>query len=62
MDMVLSIGKKYPLLKEEKVFGAMDELKLYVEQSSDHVIQNVFYNGGKHDHYVTNIFYLHPMA
>eukprot|EP00957_Ditylum_brightwellii_P131292 10013307-Ditylum_brightwellii.AAC.1 len=54
------MGKKYPLLREERVFGATDGLKLYLQQSSDYVIQNVFYNSWKHDHYVTNIFLFTP--
>eukprot|EP00957_Ditylum_brightwellii_P150807 11482706-Ditylum_brightwellii.AAC.1 len=38
----------------------MDGLKLYVKQSSDHVIQNAFYNSWKHDHYVTSVFLFTP--
>eukprot|EP00957_Ditylum_brightwellii_P204959 15341563-Ditylum_brightwellii.AAC.1 len=38
----------------------MDGLKLYFQQSSDHVIQNVFYNSWKYAHYVTNIFLFTP--
>eukprot|EP00957_Ditylum_brightwellii_P210635 15365205-Ditylum_brightwellii.AAC.1 len=57
MEMVKSIGYKYPLLKDEKVFAAMDNVKLYLEQSSDHAVQNAFYNGWKHDHYVLNFFF-----
>eukprot|EP00957_Ditylum_brightwellii_P152448 11605089-Ditylum_brightwellii.AAC.1 len=34
----------------------MDGLKLCLEQSGSHAIQNAFYNGWKHDHYVSNIF------
>eukprot|EP00957_Ditylum_brightwellii_P009283 702441-Ditylum_brightwellii.AAC.1 len=45
MDFVESIGSKYFLLSEERVFDAMDELKLYLEQRFSHVIQNAFYNG-----------------
>eukprot|EP00957_Ditylum_brightwellii_P168620 12834497-Ditylum_brightwellii.AAC.1 len=60
MEMVKSIGCKYPLLKDEKVFAAMDIIKIYLEQSSDHAVQNAFYNGWKHDHYVLNIFLFTP--
>eukprot|EP00957_Ditylum_brightwellii_P103360 7876557-Ditylum_brightwellii.AAC.1 len=41
-------------------FTAMDGLKLYLHQSSDHEIQNSFYNGWYHDHYVTSIFLFTP--
>ena len=34
----------------------VDGLKLYLQQAGDSVIQSHFYNGWKHDHYVTNIF------
>eukprot|EP00957_Ditylum_brightwellii_P088248 6722949-Ditylum_brightwellii.AAC.1 len=38
----------------------MDRIKLYLQQNSDNVSQNTFYNGWKHDHYVTNIFFFTP--
>jgi hypothetical protein len=59
-DMVAAIGKKYKLLQKELVFAAMGGAKLYLQQSSNHEIQNAFYNGWKHDHYVTNIFLFTP--
>ena len=34
----------------------VDGLKLYLQQSGDSVIQSRFYNGWKHNHFVTNIF------
>ena len=34
----------------------VDGLKLYLQQAGDSVIQSRFYNGWKHNHYVTNIF------
>eukprot|EP00957_Ditylum_brightwellii_P053868 4080884-Ditylum_brightwellii.AAC.1 len=34
----------------------MDGLKLYLEQSGSHAIQNTFYNCWKHDHHASNIF------
>ena len=33
----------------------MDGLKLYLEQSPHTTIQNQYYNGWKHDHYVTKV-------
>ena len=38
----------------------MDGLKLYLEQSSNIVIQNMFYNGWTHDHYVSSVIVLCP--
>ena len=38
----------------------VDGLKLYIQQSGDSVIQSRFYNGWKHDHFVTNIFAFAP--
>eukprot|EP00957_Ditylum_brightwellii_P129875 9906484-Ditylum_brightwellii.AAC.1 len=60
MECVESIGSKYSLLGKEREFAVMDGLKLYLEQSSSHAIQNAFYNGWKHDHYVSNIFLFTP--
>eukprot|EP00957_Ditylum_brightwellii_P008694 660015-Ditylum_brightwellii.AAC.1 len=40
LHLVDTIRKKYLLLCKEQVFGMMDELKLYLQQSSDHGIQN----------------------
>eukprot|EP00957_Ditylum_brightwellii_P000415 32025-Ditylum_brightwellii.AAC.1 len=60
MEYVESIGLKYSLLGEERVFVAMDGLKLYVEQSGSHTIEYAFYNCWKHDHYVSNIFLFTP--
>ena len=34
----------------------VDGLKLYLQQAGDSVIQSRFYNGWKHNHFVTNIF------
>eukprot|EP00957_Ditylum_brightwellii_P138323 10542655-Ditylum_brightwellii.AAC.1 len=55
-EFVNAIGLKYSLLYKERVFAAMYRLKLYLEQSGNHVIQNTFNTGWKHDHYMGNIF------
>eukprot|EP00957_Ditylum_brightwellii_P154886 11788205-Ditylum_brightwellii.AAC.1 len=60
LHLVDAIRKKYPLLHKEQVFGTMNGLKLYLQQNSDHVIQNAFYNSWKYDHYITNIFLFTP--
>jgi hypothetical protein len=38
----------------------MDGLKLRLERSGDATIQNNFYNGWTHDHYVSNLFLFSP--
>eukprot|EP00957_Ditylum_brightwellii_P069586 5285421-Ditylum_brightwellii.AAC.1 len=60
VEYVESIGSKYSLLGKERVFATMDGLKLYLEQSGSHAIQNTFYNVWKHVHYVSNIFLFTP--
>eukprot|EP00957_Ditylum_brightwellii_P042054 3185284-Ditylum_brightwellii.AAC.1 len=55
IEFVKPIGSKYSLLGQERVFAVMDGLELYLEQSGNHAIQNTFYNGWKHDHYISNI-------
>lgn len=52
------IREKYIMLPA--VYAVVDGLKLYIEKSGDSVIQNMFYNGWKHDHYVGNIFVFAP--
>ena len=49
-----SIAAKH--LSLEGVWCTMNGLKLYLEQSSEAVIQNMFYNGWTHDHYVAAVF------
>jgi hypothetical protein len=38
----------------------MDGLKLYLQQSGNAVIQEWYYNGWTHDHYVTSVFCFCP--
>jgi hypothetical protein len=38
----------------------VDGLKLYLQQSGSWVIQHIFYNGWKHDHYVGNVLVFVP--
>lgn len=44
------ISDKCPFLSS--VYGTPDGLKLYLEESGDGVVQNMFYNGCKSDHFV----------
>ena len=53
-----TIGSRYYMLGD--VFCVADGLKLTLEQSRDFVIQNMFYNGWNHDHYVGNVFVFAP--
>lgn len=52
------IAEKYPSLGN--TFGTADGLKLYLEQCGDSVIQNMFYNGWKCDHYVNSVLVFVP--
>ena len=49
-----AIAAKHSLLVD--CYCMVDGLKLYLRQSGDSVIQSRFYNGWKHNHFVTNIF------
>lgn len=59
-EYIEAISDRHPNLGRERVWGAMDGLKLHLEQSGDHIIQNMFYNGWTCDHYVTNLFLFAP--
>ncbi len=48
----------HPLLQD--CWATMDGLKLYLQQSGNTVIQEQFYNGWTHDHYVTSVFCFCP--
>ena len=49
-----AIAAKHSLLVD--CYCMVDGLKLYLQQAGDSAIQSHFYNGWKHDHFVTNIF------
>lgn len=42
------------------MYAVYDGLKLYLEQSGDKLIQNIFYYWFTHDHYVGNVFVFAP--
>ncbi len=42
------------------VWCTMDGLKPYLEQSGDVVLQNMFYDGWTHDHYVSSVLVFCP--
>ena len=53
-----AIRRKYPALDD--CYAVCDGLKLMLQQAGDHLIQNRFYNGWTHDHYMTNLFVFVP--
>lgn len=53
-----AIGRNFPSL--EGVWCVMDGLKLYLEQAGDCIMQNMFYNGWTHDHYVSAVLVFTP--
>ncbi len=53
-----AIQVRHPSLTN--VLCTMDGLMLYLQQSCDWVIQNMFYNGWTHDHYVLSVFVFCP--
>jgi len=57
-NLKLAFNARHPALSD--VYCIADGLKLLIEQSGDVIIQNRFYNGWKHDHYVSNVFVFGP--
>jgi DDE superfamily endonuclease len=55
---VAAVTRKYPALQD--CWGAMDGLKLRLECAGNSKMQNLFYNGWTHDHYISNLFLFSP--
>ena len=53
-----AFGARHSLLDD--CWATMDGLKLYLQQSGNFEIQERFYNGWTHDHYVTSVFCFCP--
>ena len=53
-----AFAARHPLLCD--CWATMDGLKLYLQQAGSTVIQERFYNGWTHDHYVTSVFCFCP--
>ncbi len=51
-------SKQHPLLND--CWATIDGLKLYLQASGNSEIQERFYNGWMHDHYVTSVFCFCP--
>jgi hypothetical protein len=49
-----ALGEWHPFLHD--CWATMDGLKLYLQQAGNTEIQEQFYNGWTHDHYVTSVF------
>ena len=59
-EFCTAVARRHPTLGEENVCFACDGLKLLLEQAGDTTIQNMFYNGWTHNHYITNVFGFAP--
>jgi hypothetical protein len=57
-DFIGAINMKYPALTN--CWGAMDGLKVRLEKAGNSQIQNIFFNGWTHDHYISNLFLFSP--
>jgi hypothetical protein len=53
-----TFGERHPLLND--CWTTMNGLKLYLQASGNLEIQERFYNGWTHDHYVTSVFCFFP--
>ena len=53
-----AIFAKYSILQD--FYAKADGLKLYVQETGNGVIQNMFYNDWQHDHYVRNVLVFVP--
>jgi hypothetical protein len=54
----VAFAERHPLLTD--CWATMDGLKLYLQSSGNSDIQERFYNGWTHDHYVTSVFCFCP--
>jgi len=58
--MQAAFQERHPALSDG--YGVADGLKLLLQQSGNIIIQNRFYNGWTHDHYVSNVFVFSPLG
>jgi hypothetical protein len=54
----VAFAVRHPLLND--CWATMDDLKLYLQQAGSGEIQECFYNGWMHDHYVMSVFCFCP--
>ena len=57
---IAALGVKYPIIGEERVWGAADGLKLKLQQSSNYAIQNHNYNGYSNGTYINAVYVFAP--
>jgi len=55
-QMAEAVTNKYPILEDYKVWGAIDGLKIGLQQSGDWFVQNMYYNGWKGSTFVNCVF------
>lgn len=52
------INHRHPALVD--VWGTMDGVKVTIQQASDYLAQSEFYNGWKHDHFISSVLAFAP--
>ena len=57
-SFVSAVTAKYPALTN--CWGAMDGLKIRLERAGNPRVQNLFFNGWTHNHYISNLFLFSP--
>jgi hypothetical protein len=57
-EYMQAVAERHPQLSD--VWSTMDGLKLYLQQSGKSDVQEWFYYGWTHDHYVTSVFVFLP--
>ena len=51
-----AVSALYPVLQDEKIWGAADGIKLSIQGSCDYLKQNRNFNGWYHGHYINSVF------
>ena len=59
-DYIAAIGAKYPIMGEERVWGAADGLKIPLQTSSNYAEQNHNYNGYASGTYINAVYVFAP--
>ena len=57
---VAAVKKRHPILGGKRVGCTMDGIKFYLQEAPTTTIQNRFYNGWTHDHYVSCVLVFAP--
>ena len=59
-DYIAAIGAKYPIMEEERVWGACDGLKIKLQTSTNYAKQNQNYNGWASGTYIGAVYVFAP--